>query len=238
VLPAFTSLDELLDRLDDAGLRNRVDALAICAHGATMSTNVAGEVHISPVLSAVSLRRAPVARLVRRLADYVRRGGALLFVSCRAGAGPAGIELLVDTSRLLPDRDIKGYVSYGYLNGGWSAVAAGNITDTLLGTVNVPERSGYPRMIEGCASERVARNGRITRWPRIRRMWEQLEQANPDLAERIFDEWLARANSVVRRPRPDFTLSTTEWQRPYTEWMRATSADSVESYYAMTQLDE
>jgi hypothetical protein len=238
VLPAFTRLEQLIDELERAGLRGRVSALAICAHGATSLTNVAGEVHVSPVLSAESLRRDPVRDEVRQLGHYVRSGGALLFVACRAGAGQAGTELLLATSDLLPDRDIKGYVSYGFFDGSWAPLAAGNITDTLLGIVNRPSGGGWPRMVEGCASEKVARNREIRRWPRIRRMWEQLERADPARAERIFDDWMAAANTMVRRPRRDYRAYDWDWPRPHSEWMRSTSADSVEAYYAMTQLGE
>lgn len=183
VLPAFATLNDLLSTLDSSGMRGQVDALAIVAHGATVGSSVPGEVRISPTLSAESIARDSVAQSVRRLGDFLRADGRLLFMSCRAGASNDGSELLMGISSLLPGREIKGYATYGCVDG-YHAMA-GNIKDALRGSIPGALPSGYPRMIEGCPSEKVARGGRIVRRPDIRRMWEQLERADSELADHI-----------------------------------------------------
>jgi len=44
--------------------------------------------------------------------------GLLYFLSCRAGQGALGTELLVEVSRLLPGREIVGYTTIGFSSGG------------------------------------------------------------------------------------------------------------------------
>jgi len=238
VLPAFTTLSDLLSALDSAGMRGQVDALAIVAHGATMASSVPGEVRISPTLSAESIARASVAESVRRLGDFIRADGRLLFLSCRAGATDAGSELLMAISRLLSGREVKGYATYGYVGRGQSM--AGNVQDTLRGSIPRTPPRGYPRMIEGCPSEKVARGGRIVRRPNIRRMWEQLEDVDPRLADRIREDWLRGRSSMVRRP-PDPHFDP-DWARPRTGYgygyVPQAPEPTVEEFYASHYVDE
>jgi hypothetical protein len=239
---SFTTLEELLDRLEEARLHTRAHTLGILAHGATMASAVAGSVAISPMLDRDSVRRPAVVELLRRLNFFVPPGGSLIFFSCRAGAGREGEQLLCELSRILPRRFVKAFVSYGFFDASWSPVA-GNVTDTLRGSIPARIAPGLPRMYEGCASEKVASDGAIVAWPRIREMWDRVSSADPAFRDQVIDEFLhPRHGPAPRRSAGPGELAGAdpfEWHRaPQPFGRSARTASAPEEVYAARYLDE
>ena len=96
-------INSLIDRLEEAHLRNQIERLAIVAHGQPGSVFMSGQ-----------QRRPAAAQQFRDLSTFLQRGGMLSFIPCNAGAGTSGDMFLTDLSRQLPDRVIVGYDIYGF----------------------------------------------------------------------------------------------------------------------------
>ena len=91
------SLKKLVEKLKEGKLQRRVAKLAIVAHGDT-----AGLVQLDSDMTSTNVTsfRLDLADLI----DYLTPNGKLIFMSCIAGAGKEGDELLSTISSYLPGR--------------------------------------------------------------------------------------------------------------------------------------
>lgn len=149
---AFDTLSDLMDSMQDADLRGKVNRLGIVAHG-----SLGGVVQLNPTLTVRSMPRSDLQRL--RLC--LRRHAMLIFYSCVAGKGEPGSHLLVALSGELPGRTIVGFTVYGCAGGvGWGA--PGNMqwsTDMNCSAISDTRLSPW---IE---QSKWAFDGNIVRWP-------------------------------------------------------------------------
>lgn len=133
--------------------------LGIVAHGASANEHTPGQVNVSPRLDWNTIEHPPVADAVRELASVIPERGSLLWVSCRAGAGVVGARLLCSISRLLPNRWIKGYVSFGYFT---RVGARPPATSSTRSSARSSRATFTSAPIRGCSRDARARRSRGT----------------------------------------------------------------------------
>lgn len=105
----FSNVPDLLNKLEEANLRNGVTRMAIVAHGDLPSQVIMDGT--TPVLPGT----------LRDLSTYLQASAMLSFVSCIAGAGDGGTMFLNNVSRNLPDRVIVGFSTWGFVDASFGA---------------------------------------------------------------------------------------------------------------------
>jgi hypothetical protein len=126
LLTGLNSIDEVVDGLEKAGLRNKVAHLALVGHNeaALAGLDSRGNVTYNPPIPGSELappdpkgrigrdhypaQPTPVATF-KKLEPYLLPDGMLSFFMCESGGGKAGDELLKKVSLILPGRTIVGF---------------------------------------------------------------------------------------------------------------------------------
>lgn len=139
----------LIDRLEEVGLRSRIERLAIVAHGEPGRVFMSGPT-----------RRYSIPQQFRDLAPYLQRGGMLSFVSCDAGQGDTGSTFLIELSRQLPDRVIVGYEVKGWFE--YFKSDPGMVVEAKNTSKPPP---GTPLLAAWGSHAKWAHNGSIVRLP-------------------------------------------------------------------------
>ncbi|MGI8568067.1 MAG: hypothetical protein ACR2KT_02765 [Methylocella sp.] len=146
--------NDLIDKLEDAKLRSKVERLAIIAHGLPGGVYMSGQ-----------NRRQAIPQHFRDLAPYIVNKGMLTFESCNAGKGPQGTLYLMEISRQLPNRVIPNRVIVGYSIWGFFEEFKndpGNVQESKNQSRPTP---GTPRMTAWGDYAKWAHNGQIVRLP-------------------------------------------------------------------------
>lgn len=118
----FSNLNNLLDQMNDAHLRGRIDKLAIQTHG-----NLNGELQLEGALSETYLRLYSTyfLPLFNRLRWFLKRDAYLIFSSCGYPSGANGVggafeDLIIAISRILPGRTIVSFEKEVHNNSLWT----------------------------------------------------------------------------------------------------------------------
>ena len=149
----------LLDKLEKAGLRGRIERLAIVAHGAP------GKVFMSGLTGKLdsagnAIGRAPASpENLRDLSTYLQKEGMLIFASCNAGLGLDGSKFIMSLSKELPERVIVAYTIANSFSP-WSS-SPGEVNEAPN---NALER-GTPTMSAWGIYAKWAYKGKIVRIP-------------------------------------------------------------------------
>jgi hypothetical protein len=154
----FRNMNGLINQLSNAHLRGKVWRLAIVAHGD------AGRVQLQE--NHDDLTAATFSQFsghFHTLRNYLTRDATLMFVSCIAGNGREGAELLVQISRALPTRYIVGFTQFGKLyaqglNEPGAVYQSGSPFELFPNPQTQPERLDVDSRFA-----KIARDGRIIR---------------------------------------------------------------------------
>lgn len=253
----FTNLHTLISLLKSNNLQGRISHLGIVAHGGRSRSPRPGDIATTPRINARTIAgNSHVQHFFESLRYFLTRPGRLTFYSCIAGNGQAGTNLLIGASNLLPDRTVGGFITYGAYASG--TLQAGNLTDSLIASDPGRVLRGYPRMHYSNPSAKLARNGQIVQQPDLRRMWNQLNAADPRFVQDIYNRWMA-ASSRMRYRVPvhgnidrdsDYDRlhsqalareATNNWNQPYggeRDLVRASNINSAFQYWAVHHVGE
>jgi uncharacterized protein (TIGR03067 family) len=151
------SLQDLLEELRDAELQGKVSQLAIVAHGDT-----GGLVQLDRDMTEKNV--ASFGKELAQLADYLTPDGKLMFMSCVAGAGKEGTQLLGALSTYLRGRSIIGFIVNGTIR---ARGLAGDVFEGARGSTGMDPRlfKGEPRMTEDSQYAKWVRDKRLVRLP-------------------------------------------------------------------------
>lgn len=154
----FGGMHDLLDQLAAAELRDKVWRLSLVAHGD--SPGVVQLTRGEP-LSTRTLNRYDA--MFRSLALFLTPDATVSFVSCIAGSGPEGSELLRRLSLMLPTRYVVGFTQWGVgMASGVNQPGALFQSSSPVGMVN----ESHPHRLDvDCRFAKIVRNGVILRQP-------------------------------------------------------------------------
>jgi len=156
----FKSLKELTEELANNSLEGQVEILAIVAHG---DSN--GLVQLDRNLTPGTL--ASFGDELDTLNKFLVTHGKLIFVSCIAGTGKEGDELLTGISKRLPNRHVIGFTIFGGMAQEGFPTLPGQILEVQHWMPGMPAKllKGLPTLTEYSYFSKWARNGYITRIP-------------------------------------------------------------------------
>jgi hypothetical protein len=148
----FETLDDLMNKMKNNGLRGKVDVLGIVAHG-----DAGGLIQLGRPLTLETL--PSFANSLNRLRYYLKPEAVVTFYSCIAAVGEGGTNLLKSLSRHLPGRWIVAFTVFG-------------IASTIMGhpglmgyNVNLDPTRSMGMLNPSIPYAKWAHNGEIVHWP-------------------------------------------------------------------------
>jgi hypothetical protein len=157
----FNALGDLAKLLTDKKLKDgQIDRLAIIAHG-----DASGVVQLDRVLSPTTI--GSFSSEISAVGGFVGQHGKLIFISCLAGSGPAGSQLLTMISRTLSNRHIIGFTINGAMMAGAWPSAPGQVYEgeNFISGMPATAMKGMKLLNEYSVFSKWARNGFITKIP-------------------------------------------------------------------------
>lgn len=154
----FAGMHDLLDQLAAAGLRDKIWRLSIVAHG-----DAPGVIQLTRGAPLTGRSLIHYDALFRSLALFLTVDATVCFVSCIAGSGSEGSDLLRRLSLLLPTRYVVGFTQWGVgMPSGANQPGALFQSPTPIGSVSV----SHPNRLDvDSRFAKIARNGVILRSP-------------------------------------------------------------------------
>lgn len=120
----FQTMDDLAGQLESLSLPNgeaikgKIQRLAINAHGTVGHIFING-VHAEDLSSeTIPAFKTKLIRIGLLLPDSSADNAVVLFVGCLVAAGQPGKKLLIELSKIWPNRKVVGFISLGYVAGG------------------------------------------------------------------------------------------------------------------------
>jgi uncharacterized protein (TIGR03067 family) len=153
------NLDDLIKKMSDEELVGSVSKLAIVAHG-----DSGGLVQLDPELTEKNVDS--FSKDWKRLTQYLTPNAKFMFMSCVAGAGTEGTQLLRAISSYLPGRLVIGFTINGSIR---ARGVAGDIWEAPKGRtgMNPALFKGEPRMTDESVFAKWVQDGRLVRLPPV-----------------------------------------------------------------------
>jgi Domain of unknown function (DUF4347) len=160
----FKSLNDLCLQLTKNKLGGQVTKLAIIAHG-----NESGLVQLDRALRPGTL--SSFSEDLGKLGEFLQPDAMLMFMSCLAGAGDEGTDLLIGISSILKSRYIIGFLTIGILPS-WTGRPGQILEGDEGGVLGAGAFKDSGKMINGrkplteqSIFAKWARNGELVRLP-------------------------------------------------------------------------
>jgi hypothetical protein len=156
----FNSLKDLIAGMSERKLNGRVESLAIVAHG-----DASGVVQLDSNLTPTTINNFTAD--LAALADFLDPHAKLIFISCLAGSGKEGDQLLTGISRILSNVHVIGFTIQGAMAQEGLPSAAGQVLEgqNFMRGMPAEKMRGLPALTEYSAFSKWARNGYISRIP-------------------------------------------------------------------------
>ncbi|MBI4527156.1 MAG: hypothetical protein HY695_25450 [Deltaproteobacteria bacterium] len=151
------------DELPQAGRtvrRGEIQRLAIHAHGSsgTIFINGQGEGRANLTARTVSSFHSDLNQIGLMTSNSETNRAVILFVGCLAGGGQSGTDLLLELSRIWPQRKVVAFASLGYAPGGEMYRSGDACTE--------PGMRDTTAVFPGEADQTAGQNwGNLTTWP-------------------------------------------------------------------------